>query len=85
MAIKQAPDGGMVQTEACRLCGAHIFWENVASFGLANLEVAEKGAQKYKKYDTKFMLCTPWEISPICSNVITFKCSNVHIIECSTV
>ena len=29
-------------------------------------KLPKKGALKYKKYDTKFMLCTPWEILPIC-------------------
>ena len=41
----------MVQTEACRTCGAHIFSEKVAIFGIAKLyyiKVAKKGAQKYK-------------------------------------
>ena len=57
----------MVQTETWRPSGAHIFSEKVASFGLVSLEVAKKHAQKYKKYDTKFKLCTPWEISPICA------------------
>ena len=54
----------MVQTKACRPCGTHKFSENVAHIGIAYLKFAKKGAQKYKKYDTKFMLCTPWEISP---------------------
>ena len=49
----------MVQTEACRPSGALIFSEKVAVFGIANLKVPEKGAQKYKKYDTEFKLCTP--------------------------
>ena len=37
----------------------------IYGFDTTHLYVAKKSAQKYKKYDTKFMLCTPWEISPI--------------------
>ena len=58
----------MVQTETCRPCGTHIFSENFESIGISYLYVAKKGVQKYKKYDIKFMLCTPWEISPICED-----------------
>ena len=58
-----------VQTEACRPCGTHIFSEMVASFGVANLKVAKKGAQKYKKYDIKMRLCTVSRFPPICINV----------------
>ena len=55
----------MVKTEACRPCGTHIFSENVASFGMGYLEFAEKGAQKYKKYDIKMRLCTVSKFPPI--------------------
>ena len=56
----------MVQTEACRPSGAHIFSEKVAIFVIANLYVAKIGAQKYKKYDTKMRLCTVSKFPPIC-------------------
>ena len=55
----------MVQTEIWRPSGAHIFSEKVASFGLVSLEVAKKRAQKYKKNDTKMMLCTVSRFPPI--------------------
>ena len=51
----------------------------VASIGIAYLKVAKKkDAKKYKKYDTKFMLCTPWEISPICI-FIYIAYANIHM------
>ena len=60
----------MVQTEAYRPCGAHIFSEKVAFFGIWNLKVAKKGAQKYKKYDIKIRLCTVSRFPPI---VLSFR------------
>ena len=39
----------MVQTEACRPCGAHTFSGKIAIFGIANQSVAKKSAKKYKK------------------------------------
>ena len=64
----------MVQTEACRPSGAHIYSEKVAIFGVANLYIAKKGAQKYKKYDTKMRLCTVSMFPPI------WKCFKLCII-----
>ena len=53
LAIKKAPDGGMVQTEACRPCGTHIFSENVASFDTTHLKLPKKVLKNTKNMTPK--------------------------------
>jgi len=60
----------MVQTGAWGRSRIHIFSENVASFDIAHLQVAKKGAQKNKKYDIKMRLCTVSRFPPICTRQI---------------
>ena len=55
----------MAEKEVSLYCGTNIFYESISFLDFPDLQIAENSGQTNKKYDIIFMVCTPWEISPI--------------------